>query len=131
MIFSLQMILLANGKTIILKNVLHALTHKKTETTYFDALTQIDANGAVSSSSPSGKHATNYKLDLIFETFYSLPLKHGYTTPQQTLLHTLPCTPLSSTNKHRSDGDNFLMAVSAQSGRIFRMTTCMNENSTQ
>ena len=71
------MILLANGKTIVLRNVLHALTHKKTETTSFAVLTQIDANGAVRSSSPSDTHVTNSTLDLIFETFFSPPWKHG------------------------------------------------------
>jgi hypothetical protein len=77
MISFLQTTLLVNGKTIKLKNVLHALTHLKTETTYFDAPTQTDANGAIRFSYPSDKHATSYKLDPIFETFYSQPLKRG------------------------------------------------------
>jgi hypothetical protein len=71
------MTLLVNGKTIELKNVLLALIHLKTETTYFAVPTLIDANGAVSFSYPSDKHATSYKLDPIFETFYSQPLKRG------------------------------------------------------
>jgi hypothetical protein len=77
MIFSLQTILLANGKTIALRNVLHALTHKKTATMSSVVPTQIDANGVESSSSPSDTHVTNSTLDPIFETFFLPPWKHG------------------------------------------------------